>query len=513
MENRVSWFIYSSILLLAFFHGYLYATFLPPWGVIDEAHHVDYIHHLAKDRAIPIVGETYLSSKIIESMFATRRWETFHWGPPPSSQDPHNLGFAGHSYEGYHPPLYYILLVPLYNILPDDMLAKLYYLRLGMVGISLATVWMTFHIANELFPQHPRISYFAGVLLALLPARTMSISRVNNDVLLEVIATAFIWVCTRAALKGLSTLRSQLLGLLLGIGTLTKISMIALVVVLPFIFWINRYSSDIRKHFFWVFGIVLVLIIPLVLRNVWLYGDLTGFASFEALNNKLNIFDPPDLTWSSVFLAIWSLLCHFWVVWWKGAQAATNPVIDGFYVTLTILSGLSLIGVTHFIKSEQQSNRRGRVISMYLLAVGSYVVAVLTSYFSGRIPVIQGRFLLPVIVPLSILFIWGLWYISNWKNLPIFSFLVIFIVDALSLFGNLLPYFYYWSAFVSKNASAPHALLRWGERWTLFYQRFLRDKLPGLRPILPWIPLLYLASLALTSVALVKALGTNGDEP
>ena len=36
------------LLLLAFLHGALYALFLPPWGLIDEAQHLHYIQYIAE---------------------------------------------------------------------------------------------------------------------------------------------------------------------------------------------------------------------------------------------------------------------------------------------------------------------------------------------------------------------------------------------------------------------------------------------------------------------------------
>src|SRR3989304_130835 len=97
-----------SILLLGLFHGGLYASFLPPWGLIDEEQHVHYIQSLAVHQEIPLVGKTYLSQDIVDSLFETRRWEVFHW-PTPQSRDPRAMGLEGHSYEGYQPPLFYLL--------------------------------------------------------------------------------------------------------------------------------------------------------------------------------------------------------------------------------------------------------------------------------------------------------------------------------------------------------------------------------------------------------------------
>src|SRR5688572_7592509 len=93
------------LMLVAFFHGALYAAFLPPWGLIDEAQHLHYIQYIAEAQRLPVAGDLYLSEEIVDSLFATRRWETFHWTPPPAP-DPQVMGLEGFSYEAYQPPLF-----------------------------------------------------------------------------------------------------------------------------------------------------------------------------------------------------------------------------------------------------------------------------------------------------------------------------------------------------------------------------------------------------------------------
>jgi hypothetical protein len=496
-----------ALLLLALVRGEMYASYLPPWGLIDEEQHVHYIQHLVEQRSFPIVGQTYLSSEIIESAFDTHRWETFHW-PTPTSHIPQEMGLEGHSYEGYQPPVFYMLLVPLYVVLPDNLLVKLYCLRWAVVGLSLLTVWMISRIVTELFPQYPALPYFVSLLLIFLPERTASVSRVNNDVLLEVIATAFVWVSTRTILSGLSIRRSQLLGLILGFGVLTKTSMIVLLVLLLFIFWINRKVVNYWLCAMWTGGIALVLIIPFVARNLWLYGGVTGFSGFRVLSRDLIALSSPALTLQNIFLAVRDLFCHFWVVWWKGARVITNPVLNGTYIVLAILSGYSFFGIVHNIWGQHRCKlKNGKVratLVMYLLAAGSCAIAVLIGYFSGIFFVIQGRFFLPVVVPILVLYSWGMWHNKYGRGLVLITLGILVVLDTLSLFGNLLPYFYYWSAFVKDGVHQSYTSLTWREAWSLFYPRFLNDKPTGMWHVLIGILPLYLMSLSVTGLTLIK---------
>ena len=483
--------IIGSILLLALLRGGLYASYLPPWGLIDEQQHVHYIQYLGEHWSIPVVGKTYLSPEIAESVLQTRRHEMFHW-PSPASANPDDLGLEGQSYEGYQPPLFYLLFTPLYKILPGDILIKVYGLRWAIVVLSLLTVWITYQIGRDLFPQDDAMPVVICFLLVMIPERTISVSRVNNDVLLEVLATAFVWMSTRSVLNGLSIRRAQLLGLLLGLGVLTKTSMAVMVIFLPFIFWANRCDSKLKHYAVWTVTISALLIFPLIARNLWLYGDFTGFAAFRAMSN----FNRPELSGYTVGRAILDLFRHFWMIWWKGAQVTGNLFTDWLYLILLFLTGWSLINVVIHIRKKSlnpESKRNRLVILMYITAIGGYAAAILTSYLAGHIPIVQGRFFLPVIAPIVILFGWGLWMSSRRIVLFVITTGVLAIMDIAFLFGNLLPYFYYWSSFARSGASPSfHFFEDWRETWHLFYSRFLSDKPAFLHGVIVWLAPLYI---------------------
>ncbi len=486
-----------SVLLLAFFHGGLYASYLPPWGLVDEQQHFHYIQHLAERGAIPIAGQTFVSPEIIESLFETRRWENFHWYPYPSD-DPREMGLDGASYEGYQPPLFYALFAPVYLALPGDVLDKLYGLRWVSVGLSLISVWIAYRIALVLFRDKRVVAFSVAAFLALLPERAASVGRLNNDVLVEVFAAAFIWVCTVAVLRRLSVRRCQLMGLLLGLGVLTKTSMALLFLLLPVVFLANRREHGWSLCALWTFGVASVLIVPLVVRNQAVYGDLTGFSGFEVVYQ----IPAPTFSWGNLLSAIWRLLSHFWVIWWKGVAAGSNLVLTGLYAVLAILSAFSLAGLVQSARRAAWTGKLGRrewVAGMYALAVMAYAFAVLTGNFRGLFPEIQGRFFLPVVIPTAILYCWGLITASRRLLIPV-TLLTMTAVGVLSLFGNLLPYFYYWSAFVADGIPQPHSWPGWPGAWAIFRARLLAHKPVLVQSTFPLTLGCYVASLVLAMV-------------
>jgi hypothetical protein len=495
MPSRWQKLALPAVLMLAFAHGGLYASFLPPWGLVDEQQHFHYIQHLAEKGSIPIAGQTVVSAEIIASLFETRKWENFH-SATFSSEDPREMGLDGQSYEGYQPPVFYALFVPLYLAFPGDVVDKLFWLRWASVGLSLVTVWIAYRIVLELFPENHFLAFSTAALLALLPERAAAISRVNNDVLLEVLAAALVWVCTVAVLRRLSIRRCQLLGLLLGLGVLTKTSMAVLVVLLPFVFLADRHDSGRSTCALWTCGIATVLIVPLVARNLSLYGDPTGFSGFEAVYE----IPAPALNWGNLLSEIRSLFSHFWVVWWKGARAGTNPLLSVSHAVLAILTAFSLTGL---VRSARRARRMGKldrrhwIAAMYTLAVMCSALAVLAGSFRGMFPVIQGRFFLPVVVPIVILFCWGLWCTPSRKVLILATLLTVTALGVLSLFGNLLPYFYYWTEFVADGVPQPHSWPGWQDAWAIFRSRLLNYKPGVVQSTLAWTVGFYALSLVL----------------
>ena len=54
MNNK---YIIAVILVLGFLRGSLYALTMPPWGLLDEEQHFDYIVKILKQGAPPVVGK------------------------------------------------------------------------------------------------------------------------------------------------------------------------------------------------------------------------------------------------------------------------------------------------------------------------------------------------------------------------------------------------------------------------------------------------------------------------
>lgn len=488
---------------LAFLHGLLYATLTPPWGLIDEAQHFHYIKFIAENRSLPIEGETLLSADIVESLFATRHWQTFHW-QTPAGHSIEQLGAVGYSYEAYQPPLFYLLLAPLFSILPADVLTQLFLLRGVMVILSLTTLYFLWRTVNLIFPHDKTWTVLVLLLLVALPERTFAVSRLNNDVLLEVFGSAIVWLCTCTLVYGLTVRRAIQLSLLLAIGLWVKLSLFVMIAPVLLLFWRSRYAEKWKQSLLISSTIVGFSFFLLVARNSWLYGDWSGISAFH----RIMPIHPPDWTLGNFLSTIYRMFAHVWVIWWKGAESGSNLVIVGFYILFAIVLLISLFAIRRQLSQTfcPDTKTKREIVIVYLFMIVAYAGATIVSYFQGMIPVVQGRFLLPVMIPIVVVWSWGVRTLHYGKWIMLSLIGVLFLLDFLSLWGNLLPFYYYWSAFPANdyiNESGSASILYSIKK---FVSQLAADKPIWVGLLLPWIVSAYSLVLAWTIKKMSKCI-------
>ncbi|MGB2896344.1 MAG: glycosyltransferase family 39 protein [Anaerolineales bacterium] len=431
--------VYLLLMTIALLRGIAYANLLPPWAIIDEEQHLHYIQVLSEEQRRPDPRNDFLSEELVASLFEAHRWETFGFGTPPAP-DPRVMGLEGYSYEGYQPPLYYLLMVPIYRLVQGSMLERLFALRWATVALSSLTIALTYSLANKLSGSK-RVAFLAALILLSIPERTVAVSRVNNDALLEIFGALYLWLSLRAIIETPNDRDSVLLGLVLGLGTLTKMTMLPLVIALPFVFYTSHKTYSPRRGLGLSLGSAAVLILPLIFYNLQQFGDITGFGGIAPMLN----FPAPVLSVMAFLDSLVRLFIYFWGILWQSARATINPTFTVLYGILFLISCLSISGLRLALRPnpEYEGDRR-RVISIWLLITVTIVYAVFTlfSYWRGLVPIVQGRFLLPVTPAIAVLLVLGVRR-SPIPSLTISALIVgLLLMDGFILFGHLLPQYY-----------------------------------------------------------------------
>jgi 4-amino-4-deoxy-L-arabinose transferase-like glycosyltransferase len=339
----------------------LYSVVVPPFEASDELWHYPMVKHIADNWALPV-------------------------------QDPENVG--PWRQEGSQPPLYYFIAavatfwidtsdvetvrrlnphadngiatpdgnVNLISHNPDaesfpwrGATLAVHLIRFLSVLMGAATVYLTYHLALELLPNHPDVALVAAAINAFTPMFVFISGAVNNDNLVAPLCSLALFLMVRIIKRTkderqktnpesqvtFHVSRFTILGLTVGLALLTKESAGGLVLLtaltVTFVAWRER---SLRA--FLVGGLASGL--PTVLiagwwywRNWRLYGDLTGQNVFIEILGQRDV--PADLA------QLWRERISFMRGYWGNFGGLNVPMPDWVYTAFDALLLLAALGL------------------------------------------------------------------------------------------------------------------------------------------------------------------------
>jgi hypothetical protein len=248
---------------LAFGHlllGIALIAFLPPWEGYDETAHYAYVQQLADTGRLPVLGESRLSTDVehyaccaplhyagrtpMEQTGAYTYRTFFAAGgdvvlagrrfvhEAPARPRRYAAGLEP-NWQAQHPPLYYAIVAPLYGLTRSwSWAAQLATLRGFSYGLAWAA-WCLVALASRGAPHGRAWEIRDGWALTALglwpvvfPAWFADTARLGNDSLGCLIVAGIWWLNLASVRNGLSWWRAAALGLLLGLGCLTKVFLV-----------------------------------------------------------------------------------------------------------------------------------------------------------------------------------------------------------------------------------------------------------------------------------------------
>ena len=190
-------------------------------------------------------------------------------------------------YEAHQPPLYYLVCAPTYGVLhrfshEAPILAARFVSWLAGTGI----VWLTFLIAQSMFPGRHLAQLSTTVLVAVLPIHLNISASVGNDALAGLFSTLILTALLTGTPRWSQWRRSVLLGALIGLSLLTKSGTVFLLPLTLVAFLLKEGTRAAGlKTAIGQFGIVLVVCLLVcgwwLVRNVNLYGDPFAIRAFN----------------------------------------------------------------------------------------------------------------------------------------------------------------------------------------------------------------------------------------
>ena len=460
------------IVILFLVVGSLYAIETPDWQAPDEPAHYNYIRQLAQ-ATLPVIepGD----------------WDQDYQREVISSQFDPQYDVSSFEYEDYQPPLYYLLATPVFWLSDGALLAiRLYSLLIGAI-----LVVMTYVIALRLFPNQQWVALTGAAFIAFIPQHMAILASVNNDSLAELLIAGILLLSIDLSKElandiRFSSLRSEdgtddfeegsstaglathtkrklvLLGVLLGLGFLTKVTVYIMIpIALSAIVW-----SGWGKWRRMIVTSLHMFVPALSLGLIWWIRNLAVYGSFDFLgtqaHNAIVVGQPRTVDWISdqgLVDTIEFLLRTFFQSFW-GQFGWMGVVMPTWIYQLLLLA--SIVTIVGFIWALVR--RRGWEGSQEAanLAITSYNWRAVTIIFGGTVVLSllviiaynltfvqpQGRYFFSALVPISIAvaLAWGAItepLISRWPRaaylIPLGVTFGLVSLDVIALYRFIIP--------------------------------------------------------------------------
>ncbi len=398
--------ILSLIVVVHVLAGLVSAWATPVFEAPDEGFHVAVVRWINQGNGLPVQDPDnpgdyqqeasqpplyYLIGSALTAWIDVSDWDA-HFVHNPRSR----IGVPGttHNINDYKP-------VP-----ADSGPARLTYaLRALSLALSVGTVIATWVLAGQLAPGDGPLQVLATVAMALNPKAVFINASANNDNLLMVLSTLVLIVCVRQVTHttgdgGRKTVSRDtiLLGLLLGLAALTKVSGLVLWPLAGLaLVWRPVTERDWPGLAAALAQGVLMAVVALAVSGWWfgrnwlLYGDLLGLEAMAAVAG----LRPADLSplsllaneWYGFYLSYWAVFGVFTVQ----ANETYHGLVHAF--SLTAVAGCLF----------QLVRMRGRLSpAAWLLVVFTGLTLVGVVRWTLQTPASQGRLMFGAIAPLSI---------------------------------------------------------------------------------------------------------------
>lgn len=217
-----------------------------------------------------------------------------------------------------------------------------YLIRWLSLLMGAGMVYFSWRLARTVYPAKKNIALLAAALVAFNPMILFINASVNNDNLLMLLATVTLWLLTdelMAGKPGVRPGRTLLLGLLLGMAALTKVSGLMLLPIAALTLTITAWRQ--RDWRCWLLrGLMLAVMVAVIAgwwygRNWQLYGDPFGTTRMALIAGaRPEGFALTDLLreWPSFWYAYWGVFGAFnilapqWFFWLAAATVIAAAV-------------------------------------------------------------------------------------------------------------------------------------------------------------------------------------------
>ncbi|MCB9451937.1 MAG: glycosyltransferase family 39 protein [Anaerolineaceae bacterium] len=409
MTRTVERRILFSILALYAILGVTYSLVSPVFEVSDELWHYPMVKYLA-DNGLQL---------------------------PP--QDPANPGLWRQ--EGSQPPLYYLMSAVLTagintddletvrrqnphadigiirpdgnaNMMVHDQAAEafpwggtvlaVHIIRLFSVVLGLGTVWVTYQIGKETFPDWPSVALAAAGLTAFLPMFLFISGSVNNDNLSNLLGNLLTLLVVRL-LKRKTAPNWRvyaLIGIVTGAGLLAKLNIGFLIPLVALALLVV--SLRLRDWRPLIVGGLISGVITIAVAGWWYWHNWQTYSDPTGLNMFLQMVGRRAIPANAAQL--WSERHSFTQAYWGFFGGVNVPLPDSVYLIFNIIGGVGLLGGVAFILNTLARRRWSLEQWLPVAVTILWPVVTFVSYlrWTAETPASQGRLVFAALSSVSL---------------------------------------------------------------------------------------------------------------
>lgn len=422
----------------------LFVVAFPPFSGHDEVAHYGYLQTVASEGRIPKIpdlsewraavrgGGDPDIDRLPVGLYPYCRY-ALYWHCEPSNprwanSPPYIVTYlgqyfpTGYQYLANHPPLYYLILTPVYwSISKLSLPTQQSLLRLASIPFGLLTVLLAFLLARTLFPADPFLGVTVPTFVAFQPQISYESAMLNNDILAIALYSAVLYLVVRGIRDRFPFRLCLALGVALGLAVLSKSTsltagpLIAVAVILA-LGW-----RDVRA---WLArGIAILLPAGLLVAPwyVFLYRTYGNFDALAQISAVQSYWNRPEGGFWELLTSVDFVVMRFRETWgefgWR-VMPLDQSLLWAIAIPL-IAAGAGLIRYLFLARRHADSETsagadpvihpaRWQWIALGVLALACVVAYLAVVQFGTQFSLTQARYFFPVINAAALLLMLGL---------------------------------------------------------------------------------------------------------
>lgn len=448
------------LLMLFLVKGVVIAFVHPPFSGHDEVAHYAYLQFVAEDRRLPVIpdlgdwrtqrevtGNNETHDKMPADLwkycqFVTNDWNIGCSGPDPVPSAVYTISFpsmglfpSGWVYTSNHPPLYYLIMTPVFWITEGaSPETQLYALRLAALPFGLLIVLFAYLTVRTLFPRDRFLALMVPAFVAFQPQISYEAAMLNNDIVAIAFTSTVIFLLTLGLKRRFPLRLCLLIGFCFGLAMLAKNTSAVLGVVIALAMILGLGVRNWRQ---WLpkgvltAAVAVLLVWPWFLYMYTTYGDFTALGRIGGLQAWWNYNDdrPPSI-WEQLFSKrfVWDRWGETWGQFgWRLIPLSADLSRILLWVTVIGTVGIAVWALRFWrvqkpilqeddpaaaatFRSRAESVfdlERWQVVGVVLMGVTCMVSYYAILQFGTVFSLTQARYFFPAIVPAAILLMLG----------------------------------------------------------------------------------------------------------